>query len=955
MIVFFWCGLVLADPVGTPRASIAVDRQEKTCSNCGTVNREGAKFCRKCGRALATDTEPELPPARIEPLSWVHDRLRSSVNLASSGCARLRAEPPLAAGKESVLNDGNFENYVQVPSSVVTLDLSGEARVDGVAFRFWVSPKLGRVRVEGARGDDSFRSLAENSGIGTAREGWFVAEFEAAELSRLRVSVNSGGDLYLYEILVFEISTIGDRSASLLSRGHLNIVSSVVDGCVYFPSEGVGYAAYLIDGNPSSWCALGSRPEESTPLVLAFRGNEEAIVRAVSIFPRFEKGAAVRDELPSRIRVFASTEDPFEGYRPVGDFEIAPQEESLRFEFSPVRARFLKCEVVVPPGKKSASLAEVAIEEGTESGYVSVLFRGQDLAAGRGSTSETLLAGVPFEKEKEPNGTVGEAQVLREDRWVRGELQSAEDVDLFAFQGRVEEEEFAVLELQMVPFLRARARILDVTGKELRVIDLQKEGRGTGARIDLDLPAGEYRLELTPSPVYVLLSYDRSGSMTHTFPTTRDAIVRWSQQLPRGFRVALAGTNHEASQFTLYAPFTDDPARIAEAASKGFSDDGTDKWWSIIPALVEYGEREVPADAVGAIVYVTDGVGTGDFHRMWRALRSTRMRLYTVGFGNVGGEPLEQSIGWIPRRGLFNIAWYRGGRYSEPTDLPGLVATYDRIFDDLRQAPAYALRISRRKRGRGVLETVKPKGENRPIHFILDASGSMLAKVGEKTRLEVAREVIEGVLETLPDESRVGLRVYGHRYRTTGEGSHLAPTDSELLIPIGPLRRDKFIAKLKAIQARGGTPLAYSVSQAIGDLRGVDRPRAILITDGVESFRGDPIQAARDLVKSVPTADFALVGFGIGKVTDKKGLEEMAAAGRGTYYDASDGASLVESIENSIRPAKPFRIVDSRGNSTSGKGGDRLTLLEGPYTLFVEGRAIPVRIRREETVRIEVP
>ena len=44
----------------------------------------------------------------------------------------------------------------------------------------------------------------------------------------------------------------------------------------------------------------------------------------------------------------------------------------------------------------------------------------------------------------------------------------------------------------------------------------------------------------------------------------------------------------------------------------------------------------------------------------------------------------------------------------------------------------------------------------------------------------------------MPDDSLVGLRVYGHRKRATEEG---ASDDTELLVPIGAVKRDSFGAE----------------------------------------------------------------------------------------------------------------------------------------------------------------
>lgn len=49
------------------------------------------------------------------------------------------------------------------------------------------------------------------------------------------------------------------------------------------------------------------------------------------------------------------------------------------------------------------------------------------------------------------------------------------------------------------------------------------------------------------------------------------------------------------------------------------------------------------------------------------------------------------------------------------------------------------------------------------IIIVLDASGSMWQKIGGKTKIEIAREVINGIIKGWDPNSHLGLTVYGHR------------------------------------------------------------------------------------------------------------------------------------------------------------------------------------------------
>jgi Ca-activated chloride channel family protein len=234
----------------------------------------------------------------------------------------------------------------------------------------------------------------------------------------------------------------------------------------------------------------------------------------------------------------------------------------------------------------------------------------------------------------------------------------------------------------------------------------------------------------------------------------------------------------------------------------------------------------------------------------------------------------------------------------------------------------------------------------------------MLARIGTATRLDIAKEVIGKIVASLPADSEAGLRVYGHRF--TAIQREQAATDSELLIPVGTLEPAEFLATVRGLRARGGTPLAYSLREAIGDVSEVERARIICVTDGAESFGGDPPAEAAALVRSAPEAELVVVGFGIADPREKASLRAIAEASGGRYFDASDTGTLVTAIDSAIHPRIPFTLTDAMGKEIErGVFGDRKTVLEGSYLLLVSGcspeEAMAVRIAPSREVRVEPP
>ena len=83
---------------------------------------------------------------------------------------------------------------------------------------------------------------------------------------------------------------------------------------------------------------------------------------------------------------------------------------------------------------------------------------------------------------------------------------------------------------------------------------------------------------------------------------------------------------------------------------------------------------------------------------------------------------------------------------------------------------------------------------------ILDLSGSMKLPLGKSTRIATARRVLRNIVAKIPDDFNVGLRVYGHRY---GSRQKDTCTDSELVVPIQRLNRERLLTIVDSKQPRG--------------------------------------------------------------------------------------------------------------------------------------------------------
>ncbi|MCC6422295.1 MAG: VWA domain-containing protein [Phycisphaerales bacterium] len=276
-------------------------------------------------------------------------------------------------------------------------------------------------------------------------------------------------------------------------------------------------------------------------------------------------------------------------------------------------------------------------------------------------------------------------------------------------------------------------------------------------------------------------------------------------------------------------------------------------------------------------------------------------------------------------------SWMGKGNEADPR-----LATSFALLFLTRATPT--LNVERPRGGNGTLKTAvvaKPT----TLYIILDASGSMLEEIDGKRKFDIARDAVAAMINELPDDSQVALRVYGHRKSAIEKD---ADQDTELVLPMGTLNKKVFLQKLQSLRCRGKTPLAFSLQQAAGDLGAgrEDRPfTLVLLTDGGEDSqpRQDPVKVATKIA-NIKGVDFHIVGFNINRPDWTEQLQNMAIAGRGHYWVAEKSDSLLQELRAAVLGTPEiFIVADSKGREVyRGKFGDSESLPEGKYHFSTE-------------------
>ena len=213
-------------------------------------------------------------------------------------------------------------------------------------------------------------------------------------------------------------------------------------------------------------------------------------------------------------------------------------------------------------------------------------------------------------------------------------------------------------------------------------------------------------------------------------------------------------------------------------------------------------------------------------------------------------------------------------------------------------------------------------GDATKVLFLLDVSGSMNGRISSGgTKFAAAQRALKRVADAVPAGTQVGLRVYGSEIAEAKEENPKACTDTKLVLPIGPLNRTKLFRAVDSYEAKGETPIAYSLEKAVGDVGSSGKRVLILISDGEESCAGDPCPAARKLAKAGVDLQFNAIGLAVNSKARKQ-LQCIAKAGDGNYYDADNTSDLEEAVRRiTQRALRPFQVSGTPVKGTVDQGG----------------------------------
>lgn len=484
------------------------------------------------------------------------------------------------------------------------------------------------------------------------------------------------------------------------------------------------------------------------------------------------------------------------------------------------------------------------------------------------------------------------------------------------------------------PDLGVSVRLEDAAGTAVPLTVSSENGqtRVTTAKVS----PGRYYAFVEEPPRSIAIVWDTSGSVGPYVSTIIQSIRSFVRYLTPGRdEVQLLAFADPVSRAIL-SEWTGDPLTAFQALNGyDWRDSSSNAEGGALGAAQMFEGRP----GTRAIILITDyqtGGGYTQRNETLEALRKTGARVFAFAIPSDSGA--EQA--GIERSLMELLAAASGGsaRYAGTTT--DLELAFTRTAAALRAAKDYAITasVSFKPPEPGLVSVIAPENappqagapKDRGVLVILDASGSMLKRLGKSRRIDIAKDTLTQLTQVmLPEGTPFALRVFGDTRPDSCE--------TNLRIPLAPLDRaaaKNAIGAIKSVNL-AKTAIGASLAQAASDLGGGGQKLIILITDGEETCDGDPLAEIEKLKEAGLDLRVSIVGFAIDDAALKDTFAEWANAGGGGYFDATNPEELAPAVARALLPSFEVVAADGAVVATGVAGGEAIAVPPGTYTIRV--------------------
>ncbi|HXH72088.1 MAG TPA: VWA domain-containing protein [Mariprofundaceae bacterium] len=903
----------------------------------------------------ATCSAPALSPQAYQPLPAA---LLGGLNLAWSGLgAEVENGDKYARGRQAMLFDEmtplNQRYEIKsgdLPADITVklaggkpADIAGITLFPGTSGYTLASPIPFTVllSVDGTSYTTAYSGILDTS----ENEQAFVFD-KPRQASHVRLHLDSPTTLYgAPGVVLSEWKVIAVPGSRPLGDRPLNIADATLGGHVVWASWSTSGTFDLQTMLTEADEAAAADVEKLKPVewVVGFHHDRAARITKMQWVESVR--ASKMNRRPDSVSVSISLDNPNGPWKPLANWKLQRDQNGMAELVldKPVWARFVRFAM---PGSDTPTRWQLAetlriFEQPEGNGYLSML--GEWGHYRRAATYEAQANNLlPATTSGQGGGTTrnearplpvrqtiaGSVEVGARDEWYR--IDTPKDLDRLelAFSGDGAG--------------RLEPKLEDGKGEQ---VTLEPGDEIDGARIfhARVQPGASYYLKVAEAKRSIMIVWDNSGSVGDYHETMYRAIARFADDIRPGLEAVNLLPFKDGRPTPLLPDWTSDPLAVKRAiGSYDRRDESSDAENNLLAATNLLAKR--PGNR--GIVLLTDAESPGIklAAEMWEKFRKIEPRIFTL---ELQLNPYADKTSHFQDL-MQDWASVNHGAYAVFRNQTDLDVAFDRAACLMRRPTDYQV-AWRPAPGAGHLNVVWEKGKamsGASIELILDASGSMKStkhKVDGKLKIDVAKEVMKEIIDLFPDDTQVGLRVYGNRRKSGSKGSC---EDSQLVTPIGTLDRKRLIDQIQSINALGDTPIAYSLQQAGEDLARIKGPRHIvLITDGKEECNGDPAKAVEQIRAKGVDARIDIVGFALTDKKDKADMDKVAGKSGGRFFDAQNREALANAINEAL--AMPFEVLDGRenrvGEGLTGQGTQNL--YQGNYTVIVHTAKGDVTVR----------
>jgi von Willebrand factor type A domain/Bacterial pre-peptidase C-terminal domain len=907
---------------------------------------------------------PVLAVARIEPTIGV-DAVAPGAASAVPGELRGGLDVAWAAlgGKTDPAHGGLIDGAGAATAlsvgQPVTIQLTsgGSHRIAGVSLTppavASLSERVREFKIAVSEDGSRYQDVLQGRLWPVAREQYYLLSPRPQARFVQLTAVNVHGDPSAAKALLSQLKVIEDPAGQPDGAPGFDLARADLGGHVVWaspqPNRPVTGDALLWPGNTIT---LRNSAEESTaPVewVMAFRSDRTALIQELSWRDRPD---TVPEQRIKSVDIAVGTESPYGPWTALGTWSLAPGGDGFaRFKLPQTSAvKYVRYRVTAPAAGRVAFPDRLGItEQPVSSSYRSVVgeWGGESnqsaVDASRTALVRAASASVAHDRSA--------ATALAVGTLARGVVRLGQSSDWYRIELPAQTRELTV-QITGDPAPDAAVRVEDSKGVALAITPVaDAPGRYTAPAT-----TGTYFIEVSQPPRSVIVAWDTSTSVGPFVEGIERVVQRLSRDLVVGQQEVNLIPFRGDQSVPLLEPWGTTAADVyGSLSSYTWMDNSSDAEGALISADKAFGSRP----GTHAIALITDAQSSTaeKTATLWKTIAAERPRVFALKIPAAGSAAVVRAEMNL----MEDWAYSNGGFYDLFASQGDGEVEFRRMAAWLREPASYGLSYSI---GTGPLPpgrlavtwaslTQSADPSRAAVAVLLDASGSMLKRIGGKQKIEIAKQLLSDLLtKSVPPKTPLMIRVFGQG----GAGS----CRSDLVAPLAPLDVAKTAAVIAGIHSTNGakTAIGDSLRLAGEDMASAKGPRQlVLITDGGEDCGGDPAAEIQKLRALGFDVRINIVGFAVDEPQTRELFQKWATLGGGHFFDSSDQASLDKALQQAL--AQGFEVVAADGKVVAQGvvGGDSVSVATGSYSVRFSGsgaKAIgSAQVVSGETTKIE--